>query len=71
MQIILTINNSKAQKKFSQPKKPIDISALVYSVHKEQARIKAPYTHGNVFLRFSIVYCSQRNREQAAHYLKQ
>ena len=28
-------------------------------------------THGNVFLRFYIVYCSQGNREQpAAHYLK-
>ena len=28
-------------------------------------------THGNVFLRFCIVYCSQGNREQPAHYLKQ
>ena len=28
-------------------------------------------THGNVFLRFWIVYCSQGNREQPAHYLKQ
>ena len=27
--------------------------------------------HGNVFLRFCIVYCSQGNREQPAHYLKQ
>ena len=30
-----------------------------------------PRTHGNVFLRFCIVYCSQGNREQPAHYLKQ
>ena len=30
-----------------------------------------PHTHGNVFLRFCIVYCSQGNREQPAHYLKQ
>ena len=29
-----------------------------------------PRTHGNVFLRFCIVYCSQGNREQPAHYLK-
>ena len=28
-------------------------------------------THGNVFLRFCIVFCSQGNREQPAHYLKQ
>ena len=28
-------------------------------------------THGNAFLRFCIVYCSQGNREQPAHYLKQ
>ena len=29
-----------------------------------------PSTHGNVFLRFCIVYCSHGNREQpAAHYL--
>ena len=30
-----------------------------------------PRTHGNVFLRFCIAYCSQGNREQTAHYLKQ
>ena len=30
-----------------------------------------PRTHGNVFLRFCIAYCSQGNREQPAHYLKQ
>ena len=30
-----------------------------------------PRTHGNVSLRFCIVYCSQGNREQPAHYLKQ
>ena len=30
-----------------------------------------PRTHGNVFLRFCIVYCSQGSREQPAHYLKQ
>ena len=30
-----------------------------------------PRTHGNVLLRFYIVYCSQGNREQPAHYLKQ
>ena len=30
-----------------------------------------PRTHGNVFLRFCIVYCSQGNREQPARYLKQ
>ena len=30
-----------------------------------------PRTHENVFLRFCIVYCSQGNREQPAHYLKQ
>ena len=30
-----------------------------------------PRTHGNVFLRFCIVYCSQGNREQPAHYFKQ
>ena len=30
-----------------------------------------PRTHGNVFLRFCIVYCSQGNREQPVHYLKQ
>ena len=30
-----------------------------------------PRTHGTVFLRFCIVYCSQGNREQPAHYLKQ
>ena len=31
-----------------------------------------PVTHGNIFLRFClIVYCSQGNREQPAHYLKQ
>ena len=30
-----------------------------------------PRTHGNVFLRFCIVYCSQGNREQPAHCLKQ
>ena len=30
-----------------------------------------PRTHGNVFLRFCIVYCFQGNREQPAHYLKQ
>ena len=30
-----------------------------------------PRAHGNVSLRFCIVYCSQRNREQPAHYLKQ
>ena len=29
------------------------------------------FSHGNVSLRFCIVYCSQRNREQPAHYLKQ
>ena len=30
-----------------------------------------PVTHGNIFLRFClIVYCSQGNREQPAHYLK-
>ena len=28
-----------------------------------------PRTHGNVFLRFCIVYCSQGNREQPTHYL--
>ena len=28
-------------------------------------------THGNVFLRFCIVYCSQGHREQPANYLKQ
>ena len=28
-------------------------------------------THGNVFLRFCIVYCSQGNREQPGRYLKQ
>ena len=33
--------------------------------------ILRPRTHGNVFLRFCIVYCSQGNREQPAHYLKQ
>ena len=36
--------------------------------------IKGPIrtrTHGNAFLRFCIVYCSQGNREQPAHYLKQ
>ena len=31
----------------------------------------APRTHGNVFLRFCIVYCSQGNRKQPAYYLKQ
>ena len=30
-----------------------------------------PCTHGNVFLRFCIIYCSQGNREQPAYYLKQ
>ena len=30
-----------------------------------------PRTHGNAFLRFCIVYWSQGNREQPAHYLKQ
>ena len=30
-----------------------------------------PRTHRNFFLRFCIVYCSQGNREQPAHYLKQ
>ena len=30
-----------------------------------------PRTHGNVFLHFCIVFCSQGNREQPAHYLKQ
>ena len=30
-----------------------------------------PRTHGNVFLRFCIVYCPRGNREQPAHYLKQ
>ena len=30
-----------------------------------------PRAHGNVSLRFCIVYCSQGNREQPAHYLKQ
>ena len=30
-----------------------------------------PRTHGNVFLRFCIVYCSQGNQEQPAHYFKQ
>ena len=30
-----------------------------------------PRTHGNVFLHFCIVYCSQENREQPAHYLIQ
>ena len=30
-----------------------------------------PHTHGNVFLRFCIVYCSQGNQEQSAHFLKQ
>ena len=34
-------------------------------------RTLRPRTHGNVFLRFCIVYCSQGNREQLAHYLKQ
>ena len=29
-----------------------------------------PRTHGNVFLRFCIVDCSQGNREQPANYLK-
>ena len=29
-----------------------------------------PRTHRNVFVRFCIVYCSQGNREQPAHYLK-
>ena len=28
-------------------------------------------SHGNVFLRFCILYCSQGNREQPARYLKQ
>ena len=27
--------------------------------------------YGNVFLRFCIIYCSQGNRKQPAHYLKQ
>ena len=31
----------------------------------------SPRTHGNVFLRFRIVYCSEGNREQPAHFLKQ
>ena len=31
----------------------------------------SPRTHGNVLLCFCIVYCSQENREQPAHYLKQ
>ena len=30
-----------------------------------------PRTHRNVSLRFYIVYCSQGNREQPAHSLKQ
>ena len=30
-----------------------------------------PRTHGNDFVCFCIVYCSQGNREQPAHYLKQ
>ena len=32
---------------------------------------RRPRTHGNVFLRFCIVYCSQGNRKQPAYYLKQ
>ena len=30
-----------------------------------------PCTHGNVFLRFCIVYCSHGNGEHPTHYLKQ
>ena len=30
-----------------------------------------PRAHGTALLRFCIVYCSQGNREQQAHYLKQ
>ena len=38
---------------------------------RHRAHSLRPRKHGNVSLRFCIVYCSQGNREQPAHYLKQ
>ena len=48
----------------------LSISKLNTSCNRYSNRLW-PRTHGNVFLRFCIVYCSQGNREQPAHYLKQ
>ena len=44
---------------------------IVCALHGYDSNAFSPRTNGNVFLRFCIVYCSQGNREQPAHYLKQ
>ena len=47
------------------------IKTSSFCKQRHSLRAKWPRTHGNVFLRFCIVYCSQGNRKQPAHYLKQ
>ena len=49
----------------------IAVETLAFRARDHIPTPHGPRTHGNVFLRFCIAYCSQGNREQPAHYLKQ
>ena len=66
LHVIYMCNEQSVTKKLNPPSS-VGAGEITFST----GRRLRPRTHGNVFLRFCIVYCSQGNREQPAHYLKQ